>query len=86
MPTPEESARHALAVMRERGLKAGETAMAGWFALPFNSGRWRACDFLPGMRYAYDQGWVIFRGRNFIIELTAEGEAEMHGRNSHPGR
>ncbi len=77
MVTAEESARYALSIMKERGVRAGEIVPAAWFAPPFNSGRWRACDFFTGMRYAYNQGWVIFRGKNLAIELTADGEAEM---------
>ncbi len=78
MRTAEESARYILDIMNERGVKAGEMAITGWFALPFNSGPWRPYQFFEGIRYAYDRGWVIFRGKRLTIELTAEGEAEMH--------
>jgi hypothetical protein len=72
--TPEESARHILAVFKARGGRANEVLLLGTVDRIFlDRYDGRSADFTFGLRHAVDMGWVEITGQGRQLRLTQSG-------------
>jgi hypothetical protein len=72
IPTPEETARELLAILRDDNLRAGQGMPLP--ALRSRYGNTRpAQDLEAGLRFATEQGWLKIVNSGFFVRFTEAG-------------
>ncbi len=74
-PTPEESARSILAIFKIHNVQPGKVLMAGALNSQFLMAGGRPADYMAGIHFATQNGWLKLAG--IMVRLTAAGFAEI---------
>lgn len=76
VPYTDESARAILQIFAEKNIRGGGALMSGAVNLAFlENRRYRAEDYVAGLSYAIEKGWLTRAGT--AIRLTESGFQEL---------